>query len=249
MSSTDGNATPQSLFESVLYASLPWPRKTTWLERDTVRDFSSRPASARIAIAELYHENSKLFAQTFSELGAMRLDASQVRREFVRRRAVAFRGVAEGDEQPTGPLRALFTSLSETVDQELYYAVEMRMALPPVLLLHEPLGDRLIAYKKLSGEEEGRLDAALAPWRRETRPAATVFVVGSFARNELLFGARGYRHTLLEAGQLIQQALGLAAHNGLAASPLCDFIDRDIDALLEADGVEEGVLAVIELGG
>lgn len=248
MSSAGANWTPQSLFESVLYASLPSPWKTTWLERETVRDFTARPASARLAVAELYHENSKLYGEMLFELAATRLDVSDLRRQFVHRRAAAFKG-AGGSEQPTGVLRALFTSLSESVDPELYYAVELRLALPPVLLLHEPVTDALVAYKTLGEEDLDRLQAALAPWRDGAPPQATLFVLGSFARNELLFGARGYRHTLLEAGRVIQQAIGLASQHGIAASLHCDFVDRDVDALLEADGVEEGVLALLELRG
>ena len=245
MTGAGANRTPQRLFESVLYAPLPLPWKTTWLERDTVRDFAARPASARPAVAELYHENSKLYGEMLSELAAG-LDVSDVRQEFLRRRAATFTG-ADGDEQLAGGLRSLFTSLSESVDGELFYAVELRLALPAVLLLHEPVTDALVVYKTLDEGDLGRLQAALAPWRDEAPLQATLFVVGSFARNELLFGTRGYRHTLLAAGRVIQRAISLAAQHGIAASLLCDFVDRDVDALLEADGVEEGVLALLEL--
>jgi hypothetical protein len=239
--------TPQEFFESVVYATLPWPWKTTWLERDSVRDLTGRPASARIAVAELYHENSKLFAQTVGELASTRVDVADVRGLFVRRRAAALEAATE---QPVPPaVRDLLTSIAQSVERDLFYAIELRLALPGVLLLHEPVGDQLITCKAFTEEDVRSLEAALAPSRTEARWEALVFVLGSFARNELLFGARGYRHTLIEAGRVIQELVGRATGRGLRVTVLSDFFDRDVDALLEADGVEEGILAVLELGG
>jgi hypothetical protein len=240
-------STPQEFFESVIYASLPWPWKTTWLERDSARDLTARPASAQVAIAELYHENSKLFPQTMSDLTSTRVDVADVRRLFVRRRAAA---LAEAAEQPVpSPVRDLFTSIAQSVEPDLFYAIELRLALRGVLVLHEPAGDTLIACKLLTEHDFRILEAALAPSRTEARWEAIVFVLASFARNELLFGSRGYRHTLIEAGRVIQEVLDQGNRRGVAVTVLSDFFDRDVDALLEADGVEEGVLAVLELGG
>ena len=42
--------------------SLDWPGKTVRLERNSLHDHWQQPASSQPAIAELYHENSKLFA-------------------------------------------------------------------------------------------------------------------------------------------------------------------------------------------
>lgn len=240
-------STPQAFFESVIYASLPWPWKTTWLERDSARDLIGRPASSRVAVAELYHENSKLFPQTMSDLASTRIDVADVRRLFVRRRAAA---LAEAAEQPVPPaVRELLTSIAHSVEPGLFYAVELRLVLRGVLVMHEPAGDTLIACKTLTEHDVRILEAALTPSRTEARWEAIVFVLGSFARNELLFGSRGYRHTLIEAGRVIQEVLDQANRRGMAVTILSDFVDRDVDALLEADGVEEGVLAVLELGG
>ncbi|MCM3905796.1 MAG: hypothetical protein ND866_29235 [Pyrinomonadaceae bacterium] len=75
------------------------------------------------------------------------------------------------------------------------------------------------------------------------------FVMGNFARNDVLYGSRGYRRTLVEAGRVTDRVLHKAAELQLVAKCRCEFIDRDIDAVLEADGIEEGTIVVIELGG
>jgi hypothetical protein len=239
-------STPQAFFESVVYASLPWPWKTAWLERDSVRDVVGRPASGRIAVAELYHENSKLFAETIGELAATRLDAGEVRRAFVRRRASSLTGVAH--EAPPR-VRELLTYIAKSLEPELFYAVELRVAVGEIVLRHEPVRDALFAHRTLDDRDMRLLEAALAPSRDGGRWQALAFVLGSFARNELLFGARGYRETLLEAGRVLNELIRQAERRRLRTTLLPTFFDRAVDALLEADGIEEGVLAVVELGG
>ena len=64
-----------------------------------------------------------------------------------------------------------------------------------------------------------------------------------------LYGTRGYRRTLLEAGGVTQVALRLAIDAGMAARARFEFLDRVIDAVLESDGTEESTLVIIDLEG
>ncbi|MFY9580833.1 MAG: hypothetical protein WAQ33_16090 [Gaiellaceae bacterium] len=237
----------QSFFEAALYARLPWPGKTTRLERDSIRDLTGRAASAQIAVAELYHENSKLFRAKLPELAASELDVSVVRREFVRRRATGLASMPP--RRPEHPVRELLSSVAHAVEPELFYALDLRLVLDGSVMLHEPVGDVLVEYKRLIPDDREDLRTALEPFGA-TGPAdePLLFIVASFARNELLFGARGYRHTLLEAGQLANELLRLVEGAGMTAGLLFDFDDWKVDAALEADGVEEGAVAVVELG-
>ena len=219
----------QSFFEAALYARLPWPGKTTRLERDSIRDLTGRAASAQTAVAELYHENSKLFRARLPELAASDLDVSVVRREFVRRRATTLASLPS--HRPEHLVSELLASVARDVEPELF------------------LGDVLVEYKRLGADDREDLRAALEPFGGTERAGGPLlFIVASFARNELLFGARGYRRTLLEAGQLANELLMLAERAGMTAGLLFDFDDWKVDAALEADGVEEGTLAVVELG-
>jgi hypothetical protein len=73
-------------------------------------------------------------------------------------------------------------------------------------------------------------------------------VIGNFARNDLLFGARGYRRTLIEAGRVTEKIRELAVALKLGPRLRLEFADRVADEILECDGVEERILAVVELG-
>jgi len=53
---------------------------------------------------------------------------------------------------------------------------------------------------------------------------------------------------LIEAGRVLEAALRVASQLGLFARPHLEFADRALDLILEADGVEEGVIAAIEIG-
>lgn len=239
--------TPKRLVDEVAFVGLDWPGKTVRLERETASDYCQRPASAQPSVAELYHENSKLFPQMAGELTAARVDADGVRREFLGRRAAA---LAEGPEAGLSPARReLLAGVAQAVAPELFYAVELRVAEEGLLASHEPLSGRLSLIKRLSGADARRLTEALRLLEEaEAPPRPVLFVVGNFARNDLLFGPRGYRRTLIEAGRVLEAALLVAGRLGLRARPVLEFSDRALDLVLEADGVEEGVLAAVELG-
>lgn len=240
------SADPQSFFEAALYARLPWPGKTTRLERDSVHDLTGRASSAQIAVAELYHENSKLFRAKLAELAASELDVGAVRREFVRRRAATLASASL--HQTEQPVRELLASVAREVDPGLFYALDLRLVLAGTVMLHEPVRDVLVEYKRLSAEDREELRAGVEPFGATGRADdPLLFIVASFARNELLFGARGYRRTLLEAGRLANELLTRAESAGVTAGLLVDFDDWKVDAALEADGVEEGAVCLVEL--
>jgi hypothetical protein len=219
----------QGAFDAAVYARLPWPGKTTRLERDSLRDLVERSTSTQVSVAELYHENSKLFAARRAELLCNELDVGALRREFVRRRTATRRSLPAYDS--SHPVRTLLTSVAREVDAELFYALDLRVVLRGAVLLHDPGLDVLIEYARADLDEKD----------------PQLFVVASFARNELLYGTRGYRHTLLEAGRLAQQLVSLAGRAALDARLSFDFDDWELNAALQADGVEEGVIVAVEL--
>jgi len=239
--------TAKKLMDQVVFSALDWPGKTVRLERNSQEDYCQRPSSSRLSIAELYHENSKLFPAMVAELAASTLDTDGVRLEFLRRRAEA---LSQNQQMEVShPLRELLTQIADVVQPELFYAIELRIAENGTLASHEPLADRLFLVKRLSSGDRTRLTEAIRLFDESSGPARdSLFVIGNFARNDLLFGARGYRRTLIEAGRVTEAVLGIAARLGLTARLLIEFTDRALDGVLEADGTEEGVLAVLELG-
>src|SRR5688572_19005818 len=80
------------IFERVKYSSVDWPLKTIRLEPDTLEEYNQRMVTPRLFVAELYHENSKLFGGMVDRLVATGLDTDDVRREFLRRRHASLVG-------------------------------------------------------------------------------------------------------------------------------------------------------------
>jgi len=248
---TEARPTVQKFLDEIRYCALDWPGKTVRLERRSLDDYCQRPASGRPSVAELYHENSKLFREMLPELAATRIDVAGMKLEVLRRREAAWKTTGELTRDLPAIYRELLSSVSRSIEPALHYSIELRVLAGGILAVHEPVLDALYVIKRVAPAALGTLDEALgpleppsAPWRREV----ALFVLGHFARNDLLYGPRGYRRTLLEAGRVTERLLQEAARLGLEAKPRFELLDRDVDMLLEADGIEEGVVAAIELG-
>jgi nitroreductase len=245
---SDDQLDVQALFGQLSDSRLDWPGKTVQLERNSWLDYRQRPVSPNVSVAELYHENSKLYPNMLGELVATRVQVNDFRQEFVRRRAAAAAGRSPEPSLHRG-CRRLLTAVSQVTGPDLSYALEVRVAADNLLATHEPATDALQIVKRLSTGDLARLRDALrltAPPDVHS-PGPMVFLVGSFARNDILFGPRGYRRTLLEAGLVMARLLAEAERLGLGAVPILEFADREVDAVMEADGIEEGTVACLAL--
>ena len=78
--------------------------------------------------------------------------------------------------------------------------------------------------------------------------SAVVFITATFWRSRFKYGQRGYRFALLEAGHVAQNLLLAATALGLASVPLGGFFDRQVNELLEVDGLHEAALYLIPVG-
>jgi hypothetical protein len=240
----------EALFAELCQFQLDWPGKTVRLERNSLLDHQQRPTSPNVSVAELYHENSKLYPNMLGELATARVKVNDLRQAFIRRHgAVAARRPSE-QAFDHHPVRQLLAAVAQTIDHQLFYAVELRVAAGNLLATHEPSTDTLQTVKHLSREDLEKLRSAL----RLTIPedplpeGPMLFLIGCFGRNDVLFGPRGYRRTLLEAGQVTAGLLAEAERLGLDTVPVFEFTDRDLDAVMEADGIEEGTLVAIATG-
>lgn len=239
----------QQFFNEVLLAPLFWPGKTVRLERNTMVDFRQRSTSPQFAISELYHENSKLFPEMVPEMAACLADADAIRREFVERRAVVVRTAATGDFKLGKRYRALLTEATRSIPLDLFYAIELRIVSGGLLAVYEPVLDLFQVVKELSSSELSSLEAATHLLNRagtEQLNYPLILVLGSFARNEILFGPRGYRRTLLEAGRVTESVISNANAAGITTKVFYEFDDRQVDAVMDADGVEQGTVGIVE---
>jgi hypothetical protein len=236
----------EKFFEQSVYASVEWPGRTVRLQPDSLLDFRNRSSSPNVSSGESYHEASKLYPEMLLGLAAMSIDAQKVRELFVRRRGAAW------SELETFavfcPKRAfeLVSSLTDSAPLGLFYAVEIRIAVADHLWFLEPTKGALIPIKKLTGFEEIQSCLGLLEGAPAWPTSCTLFLVGSFARNVMLYGERGYRRTVLEAGQMSQLISERARMLELEFTLKFEFADRRLDRLLEVDGTEEGTLAAFE---
>ena len=239
--------TPKKLIEEVVYSPLDWPGKTVRLEPSTLESYCQRSASARISLAELYHENSKLFPALVADLTAVRVDHAQLRHEYLRHRAES--RAQDKAVQLSSGLGELVNKIAPAIPPELFYATELRFVQSGMLTSYEPLSRQLHLTKRLTVADTGRLNAAINLIEQTDQPGEDlIFVIGNFARNDLLFGARGYRRTLIEAGRVTEKIREIAVELKLAPRLRLEYADRAVDEILECDGVEEGSLAVVQLG-
>jgi len=227
-----------TLLGDLRHAPVDPPWKRVRLERDSFMDYRQRSVSANLSVAELYHENSKCFPQMHHELVGFRTQLAEFRRRVVHERAASDASGVDCD------WNGVLTAVRDASD--LFYAVELRVAAEDVLAVFEPVSDTLQAMKRLSAADWARLRAA-SDVADDGGPLG--FLLGRFVLNDVLFGSRGYRRTLLEAGRLAQEIAHQAERRGLAFLPAYEFTDRDVDAVMEADGIEEGTVMMFALGG
>ena len=78
--------------------------------------------------------------------------------------------------------------------------------------------------------------------------APTVVVTGVPWRTGWRYRERAYRHVYWDAGTMLSQLLALGASAGVSTSLITRFPDRDITAMVGADGVHEWPVALVTLG-
>jgi Nitroreductase family len=248
---SDFTLDPQKLFSEVMLAPLDWPGKTIRLESNSVRDYRHRSLSPGVSAAELYHENSKMFPAMMQTLAATEQNPYQFRREFIHRRSATLRNASYAFLSLDLPWRSVLSQVGQTNLAELY-AIELCVVSENLVAVHEPLTDVLQVVQHLTPADIERIRRAVRLTASPNIPPHSgpyIFVIGSFARNEILYGQRGYRNTLLEAGRITQTVMNGAAQRGLAIWPVYEFVDRDLDIVLQLDGIEESALVAFELKG
>jgi hypothetical protein len=248
------------LFEELQYSPIEWPWKTTRLRRDPVQDVRQRMSSARPTAAETYHRNSSLFPARLHELPAAWLDPSEVRSAFGRRQAGLLPPTPH-EEAVRFPLAGPILSRTVGADAaQRCYALELRISDDAGLARYEPTLGRREPLREVTPQQEAVLAAALSPFGAATSdasasallpasPVERLFVIGCFPRNEVLYGARGYRRTLMEAGRFIESIVEESRRQHTTVQVTVDFFDSVVNQFVDADGLEEATLAVLVFSG
>ncbi len=146
---------PWQFVFDVFHMPLDWPWKRASLARRSDRDYRQRSLSSNPSIAELYHENSKLYEERLHELAAISVvDATELSSEFVRRRAMALPGDHPRSLELDHAHRSILASFVSS-ESHLSYEIELRLLSGAELAIHEPITDTLRVIKQLSSEERG----------------------------------------------------------------------------------------------
>ena len=78
--------------------------------------------------------------------------------------------------------------------------------------------------------------------------AAVILITAVFQRTTFKYGERGYRFALIEAGHVAQNIDLIAGALRLPAANLGGFFDREVEALLDVDGVEQSLVYAVAVG-
>jgi SagB-type dehydrogenase family enzyme len=129
---------------------------------------------------------------------------------------------------------------------EIYLHSANVMGLEPGLFHYSPKDRclRVLCARDLTAKIAS---STLYPRYVETA-ALVVFITSMFERTTWKYGERGYRYALLEAGHVAQNLGLVASAMGLAAFNLGGYIDREVDDLIDVDGVTQSTVCMVCIG-
>lgn len=81
------------------------------------------------------------------------------------------------------------------------------------------------------------------------KASAVILISAIFKRSEMTYGDRGYRYVLLNAGHLAQNIVLMITSIGLGCHIISEFLDDEVNMLLDLDGIDESIIHIVVLGG
>jgi hypothetical protein len=245
------------LFEETV---LPSPNSVDLL-RTARSDYMLRFDSRTTHIAELFQENTKLTPYSSLQPPAGEEELNHAKKFYF---STSYR-MQEDDVEPGmmdrvrlrhADLPAELARLMGPLGKDgplasLLYGVDLFLLHRARLLRVIPYTDGMWVEKRmLAGEEElFRRSILRQPAEAIAQSSAFLCVVAVPWRHMMVLGPRGYRHMMLEAGNLLAQLQFIANQLKLSPRLSLDFYDARVDKVLLLDGTERTTLAVIGLQG
>jgi hypothetical protein len=129
------------------------------------------------------------------------------------------------------------------------YAADVTVVCDDELALLTSTGDGLVVERSLGVDSRARLAQQVHREQRgAVEDAACVLAIMTVPwRQMVLYGERGFRRALMETGILVASLCGVAMQAGLRPTPILDFADTEVDALLFNDGVERFCAALVAI--
>ncbi|MGI5271148.1 SagB/ThcOx family dehydrogenase [Nonomuraea sp. CA-218870] len=113
---------------------------------------------------------------------------------------------------------------------------------------HYRANDHVLEALDLDATAPGRLAEASSYPEILKTAAATLVLTAVFGRTTLKYGERAYRFVVLEIGHVAQNVLLVASALGCGAVPIGGFVDDEVHAILDVDGVDEASLYLLPVG-
>lgn len=118
--------------------------------------------------------------------------------------------------------------------------------LAPGFHYYDPTGHALRTIRR--GDQTHKLSNCFVQRELPLDSSLQLFMTAFFERSTFKYADRGYRFVLLEAGHVAQNLNLCAAALGLAATCVGGYFDREIDALLDLDGVTRSTVYAQVIG-
>jgi SagB-type dehydrogenase family enzyme len=99
-----------------------------------------------------------------------------------------------------------------------------------------------------SGDLSTEISKSLVQKELAVENSMLIFVTAMFKRSTFKYGNRGYRFALLEAGHVAQNINLVTTGLGLGSVNICGYFDRQVDDLLDLDGVTHSTIYIIAIG-
>lgn len=212
-------------------------------------------------IGELYHCNSNLNPHSMYQVSEItKFDVSYLRTWYFSTGYAVHEEMLDPDQnfvsrisikELPGSLQKLLEPFTQAgAKADLLFGTDLFVYYDRKVAKLLPESDYLWVVRKVSDDADlERLKDSLLEASKEVLDTAQafLFVIGVWARYMFAYGARGYRHTLMEAGRLLSQIESTSAQLPLRVTVAQNFYDEPVNAFLLLDGVERGTLAAVVL--
>jgi SagB-type dehydrogenase family enzyme len=174
------------------------------------------------------------------------LEASSLSLDAVAALLFCAYGVVGGDVPEHERRRRSVHSAGSLFPLELFVHSARVAGLGPGIYHYYPPGNSLRLLRK--GDHSQKLAAGFRDARSVQAAGLTIFIAAIPERSVFRYGDRGYRFTLLEAGAIVQNLNLAAAALDLHCANAEEFLDREIDDVLDFDGLSISTLYAVGIG-
>lgn len=243
------NLSDSELLKVLISNKISLPPKTIHLEKNSITDITQRYVNTNWNIAEMYHENSKL-----SRYNIEAILSNSRSKSFITKFVNGVRSVSQLEKASCkyglnmeNPILYNILNIFKSIENiNLLYSIELYILIrkSQSLLCFDNSSKSLYLDRNLSDSQIKDFSEGFN-YENPGNSDFCICIIGVFIRNMLLFGIRGYRKTLVEAGRIGQHIIDKLKEKGIESKMITEFFDRDLDRILECDGIERSIISSI----